>query len=241
MTLRQIGRVAAVEPAAVAAAPGPERERILRRWMSTWVVLGLGIVAVTAVFLVLISNSLVGINANLTAADRAVTSVAGNTRTLPDQVAAVNAALAKIDAALADIPGDSREISGYLTDIIASLRSIDGSLQDSAPKLANTSGNLIATTGLIDPAASRLRDTSALLEKILASMGTIDGSLVALNGTASTGLRAVDGHVDAINEILRGTAGDLGNILGVLGGVNGHLANICRNPAVNALHGVQTC
>jgi hypothetical protein len=230
-----------VAGADVTQTSGPRHERFLRRWMSTWVILGAVIVAVTAGFLVLISNSLVGINHNLAVADRAVTGVAGHTETLPGQITDVNVALGEIDAALVDLPGDSRAIRTNLADIVASLRTIDSSLQASAPKLAATADDLVAADEALGPLAARLRDTSALLDAILASTGHIDASLVEIRGTGGTGLAGVDRRIDAVNDILRSTAGDLGNILDALADVNGHLGSICRNPAVNTLHGVQQC
>jgi hypothetical protein len=100
----------------------------LRRWISTWVFLGSVIVAVTAVSLILISNSLVGINANLGTPDGALTDMAGNTTTLPGQIRELNEALMEIDAAMADVLIDTTEISDYFTDIIASLRAIDDNI-----------------------------------------------------------------------------------------------------------------
>lgn len=213
----------------------------LRRWTATWVALGLVVVLVTAVFLVLIGNSLVSINSNLTAADRAVTDVAGHTRTLPDQIADVNAALTKIDGALTSLPQDTEAVTANLEEIRNSLRAVDGSLADSAPRLAKVSDNLTATSDLVDPLAAGLLDTSALLRQILGSTGRIRTSLVEVNGSTDTGLAGIEALVRSINAHLSRTSGDLGNILDGVTDINLHLENVCRSTAVNLLHGRQSC
>jgi archaellum component FlaC len=223
-------------------APGTmDRRSDLRRWITTWVAVGAVVVLVTAVFLVLIGNSLVSINSNLATADRAVTDVAGHTKTLPDQIDDVNAALTKIDGALVDLPGDTEQITANLEEIRLGLRAIDVSLVDSAPRLDHVSDNLTETSDLVEPIASRLSDTSALLRQILGSTGRIHSSLVEVNGMKDSGLEGVEALVRSINDHLMRTSGDLGNILEGLTDINGHLDGICRSTAVNLLHGAQSC
>ena len=121
------------EPSAQPPGPLPGQELLLRRWMFMWVILGGTIVAITAVFLLLIGNSLAGINANLTSTDGAVTDMAGNTTTLPGQIREVNEALTEIDHAMLDVPGHSIQIRDHLADVMTSLRAIDTSLQPRHP------------------------------------------------------------------------------------------------------------
>ena len=101
--------------------------------------------------------------------------------------------------------------------------------------------NLVETSDLVGPIASRLAATSALLRQILDSTGRIHTSLVEVNGAKDSGLAGIDALVQNINDHLKATSGDLGNILDGLTEINGHLDGICRSTAVNLLHGVQRC
>ena len=198
---------------------------------------GVVVVAVTAVFLVLIGNSLGSINANLATADGAVTDVAGHTKTLPDQIADVNAALPKIDRALVDLPGDTEQITANLDGHPPACA--PSTPRSWTPPRASTTcpATWSQTSDLVVPIASRLADTSGLLRQILGSTGRIHTSLVEVNGAKDCGLAGIDAFVRYLNDHLA-TSGDLGDILAGLTDINGHLGGICRSTAVNLLHGV---
>lgn len=223
------------------AASSPMTESALRRWLSTWVVVGVAIVGVTAVFLVLISNSLVRINSDLTSADRAVTDVSGNARTLPDQIRTVNASLAQIDKALHSLPQDTGTIATKLDGIVEALKLVKADLAGADPSLVATAGNLVTSAHLVPTISAQIKDTSALLAAVLGETGPIHGALAGINGSGSSGLAGLHRNLEAIKNILAAVEDDLGNILVTNRGINNHLAHICRSPAISLLHGPQQC
>jgi hypothetical protein len=221
--------------------PEPMTDGALRRWMSTWVVIGTAIVAVTAVFLVLISNSLVRINADLTKADSAVTDVSGNARTLPDQIRTVNASLAQIDEALHTLPRDTGAIATKLDGIVDGLKLVKADLAGADPSLVTTAGNLVTSAHFVPTISANIKDAAALLETALGLTGPIHTTLTTITGSGGRGLAGIHRNLEAIKDILAALEGDLGNILATNRGINNHLAHICRSPAISLLHGPQQC
>src|SRR4051812_14966725 len=87
-----------------ADTPDDDHATYIRRWLNTWIALGVVVLLVVAAYLLFISNALVSINDNLAAASTAVAGAEGNTKTLPGQLRAVNQNLTQVQAALHDIP-----------------------------------------------------------------------------------------------------------------------------------------
>lgn len=218
-----------------------ERDPVLRRWVGVWVGIGTAIVAVTAIFLVLIGNSLSRIDEDLTAADTAVTAVSGAARPLPEQVERVNRSLAVVDAALRVLPKDTEAIAENLTRIIEALELAAADLGSTAPTLANTAKNLEPSAKLIGPIGANLDRTAALLARILTSTGGIHTSLRAIDGKGTTGIAGVRANLATINSVLAAVRGDLGNILTTSGRINGHLEKVCKSPAVGLRGGQPPC
>jgi uncharacterized phage infection (PIP) family protein YhgE len=216
-------------------------EQLTRRWVTAWVTIGLVIVAVTAVFLVLISNALVRIDGDLATTDRAVTDVNGHTRTLPDQIARVNTSLAAIDTALHALPTDTVAISNNLDRITTALRQIRADLGSTAPTLAGTADNLVISANQMAPISAGLRDTSGLLDRLIAATAGMDRTMVSIVGSRDTGLGGLHRNLTLVSQILHELSGDLGDITGLSGGINTHLEHICRSAAVSVLHGPQPC
>jgi hypothetical protein len=209
--------------------------------MATWVVIGGVIVAVTAVFLTLISNSLVHINDDLTSADHSVTDVSGHTRTLPDQIQNLNASLDRIETALHALPDDSGKIVGHLDSIVSSLGQIQTDLAAADPELHRTAANLVVSDGALGPIGADVHDTADLLAQVLTDTGAIRSELTRISGSGATGLAGVHRNLVSIEEVLRGVRGDLGDILAGDRHINHDLGRVCRSVAVNLLHGPQPC
>lgn len=231
-----------LDPDGIGAQGGVRHpDPVLRRWLSAWVGIGVVIVAVTAVFLVLIGNSLSRVNSDLAATDAAVTDVSGSTRTLPDQIERVNRSLAVIEAALRVLPEDSEQIATNLSEILQALEVVRGDLATTAPKLAGTAGNLAPSADLVASIGADLADTSTLLTRILNGTGSIHESLMAIGGKGSRGLAGVHANLSAVNDVLRAIRGELGDITATGGRVNGQLERICRSPAIALRNGPQPC
>jgi hypothetical protein len=213
----------------------------LRRWAATWVVVGGVIVAVTAVFLTLISNSLVHINADLATADQSVTDVSGHARTLPDQIQNLNASLERIETALRALPEDSGKIVGHLDSVVASLEQIRTDLAGADPELRRTAANLVVSDSTLGPIGKGVHDSADLLAQVLTDTGSIRSALAGISGSGATGLAGVHRNLVAIESVLRAVHDDLGDILHIDRGVNGNLDRVCRSVAVNLLHGPQPC
>jgi ABC-type transporter Mla subunit MlaD len=214
---------------------------VVRRWTATWVLIGGVIVAVTAVFLTLISNSLVHINDDLTTADHSVTDVSGHTRTLPDQIQNLNASLDRIETALHALPADSGQIVGHLDSVTASLERIRSDLAAADPELQRTAANLVVSDTALQPIGSAVHDTADLLAQVLTETGAMRSTMSGIIGTGTTGLAGVHRNLASIEAVLHAVRGDLGNILRADTRVNGDLGRVCRSVAVNLLHGPQPC
>ncbi|MGQ0844692.1 MAG: hypothetical protein ACT4QF_11200 [Sporichthyaceae bacterium] len=213
----------------------------LHRWLTAWVGIGVAIVAVVAIFLVLIGNSLGRIDENLAAADVAVDNVSGSAQALPDQVDRVNRSLAVVEAALQVLPRDTESIAENLSRIVEALQLIEADLGGAAPKLATTADNLEASATLVGPIGVNLEKASALLERILASTGGMHASLQAIDGKGRTGIVGVRANLATVNRVLTAVRGDLGDILSTNGRINGHLERVCKSPAVGLRGGPQPC
>ncbi|MGQ0464816.1 MAG: hypothetical protein ACT4QG_05810 [Sporichthyaceae bacterium] len=222
-------------------AEAAEPESALRRWLTAWVGIGAAIVVVTALFLVLIGNSLSRIDDDLTAANTAVGNVSGSTAPLPQQVERVNRSLEVIEAALRVLPKDTDTIASNLTAMIEAMELIEADLAATAPNLASASKNLEPSAKLIGPIGANLKETAALLMRILGNTGSIHDSLAAIDGRVKTGLAGVRANLAAVNAVLTAVRGDLGDILATNRRINGHLESICRSPAVGLRSGPQSC
>ena len=224
-----------------AEARESEPDQALRRWLTAWVGIGAVVVLVTALFLVLIGNSLSRIDDDLTSANTAVGNVSGSTMTLPAQVERVNRSLAVIEAALRVLPKDTETIAANLTAMIEAMELIKADLATTAPNLAGTADNLEPSAALIGPIGANLKETAALLDRILGNTGNIHDSLAAIDGKVKSGLAGVRANLTAVNAVLSAVRGDLGDILATNGRINGHLEKICRSPAVGLRGGPQSC
>ncbi len=223
-----------------------DSDTVSRRWAGIWVAIGAGIVSVTAVYLVLIGNSLVRINADLAVSDRAVTDVSGNAKTLPGQITTVNDSLGRIDTALRALPTDTTQIASNLDAITDAMKSIRGDLGSSAPTLQTVAGNLVTSAQLIDPISADLSGISNLLAAVLTSTGPIHDSLVAINGHPTgpegpTGLVGVHGNMEKLDRVLDSMRKDLGDVVSTNRNINNDLTRICHSTAINVLHGPQPC
>lgn len=217
-------------------------QHYVRRWTNAWVALGALVVLVVCAYLLVISNSLASINNNLGIAQHAVADSAGNAKTLPGQLATINDNLRKAGSALAPLPAQVGQIQSSLGAIRSNADGISSSLADAAPRLHNVAGNLGTVSSTLQPAASALADTSTLLQHLLSATGGIGADLQAVNGTSpSEGLRGLGGKALAVANALRGTGADLGDVLGLVGSVNGHLGRVCTSLPINLLHGRQQC
>jgi hypothetical protein len=213
----------------------------LRRWLTAWVGIGVAVVTVLAVLMALLGTSLSRINSDLRAADLAVSDVNGSARTLPDQIDRVNRSLAIVDAALQVLPEDTEQIAANLSTVIEALEAVEADLKAAAPDLAGTAKNLEPSAELIGTVGTNLRDTSALLARILSSTGSIHTSLSAIAGKGRTGLAGMHTNLTRVNEILTAVRGELGDITATGVRINEHLARICGSPAVSLRNGSQRC
>jgi DNA-binding FrmR family transcriptional regulator len=212
----------------------------LRRWLRTWVVLGAVVVFTVAAFLAVIGDRLAAVNDDLAVTDRAVSTVSGGPKTLPEQIAAVNASLDRVNAALNSLPNRSKDIAASLATMKTDLSAIDTALRSADPRLVTGADNLQTADNTLGPLKVNLARTSSLLAAVLGSTGGIADDLAALD-SKSTGVRAFRARIRAINEVLAASRSDLGDILTQLNTVNGHLTNICHAPVVNLAHGIQSC
>ncbi|HEY3603320.1 MAG TPA: hypothetical protein VGL04_01515 [Sporichthyaceae bacterium] len=215
-------------------------DRYLRRWLRTWVVLGAVVVLTAAAFLAVIGDRLAAVNDDLAVTDRAVSTVSGGPKTLPEQIAAVNASLDRVNAALTSLPNRSKDIAANLATMKADLAAVDAALRSADPQLVAGAGNLQTADTTLGPLKVNLARTSTLLAAVLGSTGGIADNLAALD-SKSTGVRAFRARIRAINEVLAASRSDLGDILTQLNTVNGHLTNVCHAPVVNLAHGIQPC
>jgi hypothetical protein len=220
--------------------PSYDDHRDLRRWLRTRLVLGTVVVLTAAAFLAVIGDRLAAVNDDLAVTDRAVSTVSGGPKTLPEQIAAVNASLDRVNVALAALPNRSKNIAAGLATMKADLAVVDAALRSAGPQLLTGAENLQTADNTLGPLTANLARTSTLLAAALGSTGGIADTLTALD-SRSTGVRALRSRIRAINEILAASRSDLGDILRQLNTVNGHLTNICHAPVVNLAHGIQSC
>jgi ABC-type transporter Mla subunit MlaD len=211
------------------------QERGVDLWLKTWIALAAIVAATVVGYLILISNSLVGINTHLTAAGASVADVNGNTKTLPGQVQAVNRNLTAIDEALKSIPSQAGEIQTNLESVRGHGVAINRSLTNASGNLANTARDLHTSAPMLDEITSDLDDTSDLLTSILKSTDKIETNLVGVAGDGPAGALRINSTVVAINDGLRPTEAGLSDVLGGLGSINGHLLSACQSPVLQLL------
>lgn len=205
------------------------------QWLKTWIALAAIVAATVIGYLILISNSLVGINTHLKSAGADVSDVTGNTKTLPGQIDTVNSNLTAIDDALKSIPGQASEIQANLESVKGHGVSINRSLTNASGNLANTAKDLAATAPMLDEITSDLDDTSDILESVLGSTSKIKKNLIAVAGDGPSGAVRINNTVAAINQGLVPTEAGLSNILTGLGSINGHLVSACNSVLLSTL------
>ena len=207
----------------MARAAASDSSAFLRRWIMVWVALLAVVTLVVVVFLVNITNSLASINASLAVADDAVSTIGGETKTLPGEVETVNNSLAGIDPNLKPIPGQADAIIASLVSINDRLTNVDRSLVDTSSVLTTVLGQTGTIRGI-------LVDADDPADKF--GVQNIHQRVARVNGVGDRGSFA------AIPDHLTAAEGDTTHILGQLnGGVNPHLRGICRNTAVGLLTG----
>lgn len=221
-----------------------DQRRGVDLWLRTWILLGVVVALVVIAYLILISNSLAGINAHLGSASKNVTNVYGDAKTLPGQIATVNQNLTAIDKSLKSIPTDAEKIRANLTSVKSHGLAINKSLTSTNSELAAVATDLSTSVPLLNNTASKLADTSGLLSSILKSTSAISSNLKQVKGTGQASVFTINSTVKAINAGLQPTEADLGDILGGLTSINGHLTAVCTSTAVEALallHGGNSC
>jgi uncharacterized phage infection (PIP) family protein YhgE len=212
-----------------------DQRRGVDLWLRTWILLGVVVALVVIAYLILISNSLAGINAHLGSAANSVSNVYGSAKTLPDQIQTVNQNLTAIDNSLKSIPADAEKIRANLTSVKDHGVAINTSLTSSNSQLAAVASDLSSSVPLLNTTASKLVDTSGLLRSILKSTSAIDTNLVAAKGNGPAGVLRINSTVESINGGLQPSLSDLNSILAGLGSINGHLTGVCNSAAVSAL------
>lgn len=210
-------------------------------WLRTWIAILVVVALVVIAYLILISNSLAGINAHLGSAASSVSNVYGSAKTLPDQISTVNTNLTAIDGALKSIPADAEKIRANLASVKDHGVAINTSLTSTNSQLAAVAGDLTTSVGLLNTTASKLTNTSSMLTSILKSTGAIDSNLVAAAGNGPAGVLKINSTVAAINSGLEPSLADLGNILGNLGVINVDLTKACNSLVVTTLNLGQGC
>ncbi len=193
-------------------------------FVSTWIKIWAGLLAVVIIFLVAITATLRSINGNLAVAQNAVVDVGGETKTLPRQVDNVN-------VSLKDIDDDVKPIHAGTQRIRASLQSIQGKLTNVDRSLASTSGTLTGVQG---------------------GAGDIRSTLVAAQVAGSQGTNRIWRQVggspgsepNSANEILRiggPVEGGAETAIDHLQATNVFLARICRTVATLSVLGGPGC
>ena len=219
-----------------------DREQHVRRWVNTWAALGTIVVLVVISYLVFISSSLAKIDDDLAIAQNAVVDSEGNMKTLPGQLSAANSNLRQIDESLSRVPGYTARIRSNLAGVESTSGSTSSSLASAAPRLDTISEDLSTASSTLHPVASDLTETSTLLAQILAGTDNIDSDLATINGaSANSGIRGLANGVQSISMSLRGAESELGDVIGRVDSINGHLRRVCTSTPINLLHGRQPC
>lgn len=245
-------------PQAARISERADRVTFYERWLRVWVALGAVVVLVVVVFLIFISNALVGINSNLAVTQSAVTGIGGNAKTLPGQISSVNTSLAGIDSALAPITGQAGTI-------ISNLTTIEGNLTTTSGSLVSTSGILSGTAGTLTGISGSLVNTSGVLSAVLGIAGSINSTLIAANvpngncnapeifsvyqpppgqttpgpfscAANQLGVQNIHQRVAIADNVLNPAQTDLTNISGGLTSVDAHLVSVCKALVLNVLH-----
>lgn len=201
-------------PQAMRTSDRTDRVAFFERWLRVWVALGAVVVLVVVVFLIFISNALVGINSNLQVTANAVTGAGGNAKNLPGQISSVNNSLAGIDTALGPITGDAGKI-------ITNLTSIEGNLSTTSASLINTSSTLSGTAGTLGGISGNLGSITSALNGVSGTLGTVSGTLGTVSGT----LGGTSGTLNGISGSLVNTSGVLTAVLGIAGQINSTLVS----------------
>lgn len=219
-----------------------DREHHVRRWVNTWAALGTIVVLVVIGYLAFISSSLAKIDDDLGVAQAAVVNSEGNMKTLPGQLAVTNSNLKKIDASLSRAPEYAAQIRSNLAAVESTSGSTSTSLANAAPRLETVAEDLSTASSKLHPVASGLTETSALLAQILAGTDNIDSDLATINGASPrAGIRGLANGVQSISGSLRGAESELGDVVGRVESINGHLFRVCKSAPINLLHGRQPC
>lgn len=219
-----------------------DREHHVRRWVNTWAALGAIVVLVVIGYLVFISSALAKIDDDLGIAQDAVVDSEGNMETLPGQLSVVNSNLRQIDKSLSRVPGYAAEIRSNLDTVESTSGSTSSSLANAAPRLDTIAEDLSTASSTLRPVASGLTETSTLLAQILLGTDNIDSDLITISGASPrVGIRGLANGVQSISSSLRGAESELGDVVGRIGSINGHLLRVCKSAPINLLHGRQSC
>jgi hypothetical protein len=219
-----------------------DREHHVRRWVNTWAALGTIVVLVVIGYLVFISSALAKIDDDLGIAQDAVVDSEGNMKTLPGQLSVVNSNLRQIDKSLSRVPGYAAEIRSNLEAVESTSGSTSISLASAAPRLDTIAEDLSTASSTLRPVASGLTETSTLLAQILLGTDNIDSDLVTISGASPrAGIRGLANGVQSISSSLSGAESELGDVVGRVGSINGHLLRVCKSAPINLLHGRQPC